>query len=114
MEDIIDFDDNSALALTPEGKMLTCMLYVAVEDAIYNVSRLGRKKTAIKNHRIQSDNRIEAIHWLFDDNDVYDLCCSVAGIHKDQIRTFIREKLGDVTVDAILYNFVNYDPKKTW
>ena len=104
MEEIIDFDDNSMLAHTPEGKLLTCILTQAVEDALY---RQTPNRTGTKNmkyhHKINFENKIDAIKWLFTNSELLDSCCFIVNVHKDSIRKKIVDILTPEVVHPIVY-----------
>ena len=115
MEEIIDFDNTSQLAFTPEGKLLISMLNQAIEDAVYvpvknkkNLTEYSSRSTTSKNN-IANKTKVEAIQWLFDDNDVYTLCCELAGIHKDKIRQFVIDQVGAKIIYPLVYAFYRPD-----
>jgi hypothetical protein len=110
-DDIIDFDDKTNLASTPEGKLLTSILHQAVEDAIYQPSKVKNTKTENSERSIASKNRIairdkvDAIRWLFDDNEVYDLCCEITGLHKENVRQLVIDKVGANIILPLVHEF---------
>ena len=114
MEEVIDFDDNSNLAFTPEGKLLISMLNQAIEDAVYVAPKRtrslteGSSRSQTSKHNIASKTKIEAIRWLFDDNDVYTLCCELAGTHKDKVRQFVIDEVGAEFIYPLVHAF--YQP----
>jgi hypothetical protein len=105
MEEIIDFDDNSMVAHTPEGKLLTCILTQAVEDALY---RHTANKTGTKNmkyhHRVNFENKIDAIKWLFTNSELLELCCFVVNVHQDSIRRKMIDIIGADVIHPLVYN----------
>jgi len=104
LEDIIDNDDNSMLAHTPEGKLMTCILMKAVEDALYRQRpNFDLSKNTKYDHQINADSRIDAIKWLFTNSDLLDLCCFIVNIHKDSIRKKIVDILTPEVVHPIVY-----------
>jgi hypothetical protein len=111
MEEIIDYDDKSELALTPEGKLLISMLNQAIEDAIYVPPKRkktlteGSSRSQTSKDTIANRTKIEAIQWLFDDNDVYNLCCELAGTHKDKVRAFVINKVGAKIIYPLVAGF---------
>ena len=113
-DDIIDNDSFENLAQTPEGKLLISILNQAIEDATYEVKpskkRLteGSDRSIVSKNRIANRDKIDAIQWLFDDNDVYDLCCEVAGIHKDKVRELVINKVGEKIIYPLVYG--HYQP----
>jgi len=105
MEEIIDFDDNSMLAHTPEGKLLTCILTQAVEDALYRQApnKLGTKNMKY-NYKVNLENKIDAIKWLFTNSELLDSCCFVVNVHKDSIRKKIIDIIGANIIHPLVYN----------
>jgi hypothetical protein len=115
MEEFIDFDNKSELAFTPEGKLLISMLNQAIEDALYvspkhkgGITEGSSRSMASKNN-LANRTKVEAIQWLFDDNDVYELCCELAGTHKDKVRQFIINKIGAKIIYPLVYGFYRPD-----
>jgi hypothetical protein len=113
-KDVIDFDDKSELSGLPESKLLLAMLYQAIEDALYSPKKVKTNATECSVNSLKSKNKagakdkIDAIEWLFDDNDVYDLCCELAGISKHNIRDMIIDKLGAENILPLVHEF--YQP----
>lgn len=104
MEEIIDFDDNSMLAHMPEGKLMTCLLMQAVEDALYkHRPNFAQNKKTQYEHQINANNKINAIQWLFTNSDLLDLCCYIVNIHKDSIRNKMINILGAEVLSPIVY-----------
>ena len=105
MEEIIDFDDNSMLAHTPEGKLLTCILTQAVEDALYRQApnKFGTKNMKY-NYKVNLESKIDAIKWLFTNSDLLDSCCFVVNVHKDSIRKKMIEIIGADIIHPLVYN----------
>lgn len=115
MEEVIDFDNNNELAFTPEGKLLISILNQAIEDAVYvpekskkNLTEASSRSTVSKNN-IAYKTKVEAIQWLFDDNDVYDLCCELANTHKEKVRQFVIDKVGADIIYPLVYGFYRPD-----
>lgn len=113
-DDIVDFDDKSTLSEVPEAKLLIAMLYQTINDALYEPKKVrdnatAKSLTSLKSkNRIALRDRIDAIQWLFDDNDVYDLCCDLAGMSKYNIREMIIQKLGAAQILPLVHEF--YQP----
>ena len=113
-DDIIDNDSYENLAATPEGKLLVSILNQAIEDATYEPKRSkkslteGSSRSIVSKNKLANKDKIDAIQWLFDDNDVYDLCCEVAGIHKDKVRELVIEKVGAKIIYPLVYG--HYQP----
>ena len=105
MEEIIDFDDNSMLAHTPEGKLLTCILTQAVEDALYrNATYKSGTKNMKYHHKINFENKIDAIKWLFTNSELLELCCFVVNVHQDSIRKKMIDIIGADVIHPLVYN----------
>ena len=115
MEEIIDFNNTSELAFTPEGKLLISMLNQAIEDAVYVPSKSkkdmteGSSRSTTSKNNIANKTKVEAIQWLFDDNDVYALCCELAGTHKDKVRQFVINEVGAKVIYPLVYGFYRPD-----
>jgi hypothetical protein len=58
MEEIIDFNDTSELAFTPEGKLLISMLNQAIEDAVYVPSKSKKDMTEGSSRSTTSKKRM--------------------------------------------------------
>jgi hypothetical protein len=96
-EDIVDFDSENTLAETAEGKLMIAMLQQAVIDATYKKPKsknVEATKSMTSKNRVALRDQEDAIRWLFDDNDVYEMCCSIAGIHKEKIRALVAKTVG--------------------
>jgi hypothetical protein len=96
-EDIVDFDNDNTLADTAEGKLMIAMLQQAVLDATYKKPRsknVEATKSMTSKNRVALRDQEDAIRWLFDDNDVYEMCCNIAGIHKEKIRELVAKTVG--------------------
>jgi len=96
-EDIVDFDSENTLAETAEGKLMIAMLQQAVLDATYKKPRSKNEATSksmASKNRVALRDQEDAIRWLFDDNDVYEMCCNIAGIHKEKIRALVAKTVG--------------------
>ena len=105
LEEIIDNDDNSMLSHTPEGKLMTCILMKAIEDALYRQKPTNENsKNTRYNHEINFNSKIDAIKWLFTNSELLDLCCFVVNIHKDSIRKKIINIVGAKIIYPIVYN----------
>jgi uncharacterized protein YdcH (DUF465 family) len=113
-DDIVDNDDNSRLTELPEAKLLLAMLYQTIDDALYVPKRTKENATEKTVTSLKSKNKlalrdkIDAIQWLFDDNDIYDLCCELAGMNKYNIRNMIIEKIGAEQILPLVHKF--YQP----
>lgn len=113
-DDIVDYDDKSQLSELPEAKLLIAMLYQTINDALYEPKKVRENATNKSATTLRSKNkialrdRIDAIQWLFDDNDVYDLCCDLAGMSKYNIREMIIKKLGAGQILPLVHGF--YQP----
>jgi hypothetical protein len=105
MEEIIDFDDNSMLAHTPEGKLMTCILTQAIEDALYRQApnRVGTKNMKY-HHKVNFENKIDAIKWLFTNSELLDSCCFIVNVHKDSIRKKMIDIIGADIIHPLVYN----------
>jgi len=112
---IIVYINTSELAFTPEGKLLISMLNQAIEDAVYVPSKSkkditeGSSRSTTSKNNIANKTKIEAIQWLFDDNDVYALCCELAGTHKDKVRQFVINEVGAKVIYPLVYGFYRPD-----
>lgn len=105
MQEIIDFDDNNMIAHTPEGKLLTCILKQAVEDALYrHAPNRPRTKFMKYHHKINFQNKINAIKWLFTNSELLELCCFVVNVHQDFIRKKMIEIIGPNFIYPLVYN----------
>jgi hypothetical protein len=113
-DDIVDYDDKSNLAELPEAKLLLAMLYQTIDDAMYVPKKQKRDATERSITTLKSKNKlalrdkVDAIQWLFDDNDIYDLCCELAGMSKHNIREMIIEKIGADVIMPLVSGF--YQP----
>ena len=114
-DDVVDNDDRSLLAELPEAKLLIAMLYQTINDAMYVPKPHKRNATARSVSSLRHKNKlalrdkVNAIQWLFDDNDVYDLCCELAGISKYHIREMVIQKIGAKVVHPLIYGFYQPD-----
>jgi hypothetical protein len=113
-DDIVDNDDKSMLAELPEAKLLLAMLYQTIEDAMYipkkqKMDATPRSLTTLKSkNKLALRDKIDAIQWLFDDNDVYDLCCDLAGMSKHNIREMVINRIGADVILPLVHGF--YQP----
>ena len=113
-DDIVDNDDNNRLTELPEAKLLIAMLYQTIEDAMYVPKKQKRDATERSVTTLKSKNKlalrdkVDAIQWLFDDNDVYDLCCDLAGMSKYNIREMVINKIGADVIMPLVSGF--YQP----
>jgi hypothetical protein len=113
-DDIVDYDDNNRLAELPEAKLLIAMLYQTIDDAMYVPKKQKRDATERSITTLKSKNKlalrdkVDAIQWLFDDNDVYDLCCELAGMSKHNIREMVINKIGADVIMPLVSGF--YEP----
>jgi hypothetical protein len=113
-DDIVDNDNNSRLTELPGAKLLVAMLYQTISDALYSPKRTKENATEKTVTSLRSKNKIalrdkiDAIQWLFDDNDIYDLCCDLAGMSKHNIRNMVIDKIGADTILPLVHGF--YQP----
>jgi hypothetical protein len=113
-DDVVDYDDNNRLSELPEAKLLIAMLYQTIDDAMYVPKKYKRNATERSITTLKSKNKlalrdkVDAIQWLFDDNDVYDLCCDLAGMSKYNIREMVINKIGADVIMPLVSGF--YQP----
>jgi len=113
-DDVVDYDDNNRLSELPEAKLLIAMLYQTIDDAMYVPKKQKRNATERSVTTLKSKNKlalrdkVDAIQWLFDDNDVYDLCCDLAGMSKYNIREMVINKIGADVIMPLVSGF--YQP----
>ena len=113
-DDRVDNDDRSRLAELPEAKLLLAMLYQTIDDAMYVPKKIKRNATERSVTTLRSKNKlalrdkVDAIQWLFDDNDIYDLCCDLAGMSKHNIREMVINKIGADVIMPLVSGF--YQP----
>jgi hypothetical protein len=113
-DDVVDYDDNNRLSELPEAKLLIAMLYQTIDDAMYVPKKQKRNATERSVTTLKSKNKlalrdkVDAIQWLFDDNDVYDLCCDLAGMSKYNIREMVIKKIGADVIMPLVSGF--YQP----
>lgn len=110
-DDVVDYDDNNRLSELPEAKLLIAMLYQTIDDAMYVPKKYKRNATERSITTLKSKNKlalrdkVDAIQWLFDDNDVYDLCCDLAGMSKYNIREMVINKIGADVIMPLVSGF---------
>jgi hypothetical protein len=113
-DDIVDNDNNSQLTELPEAKLLLAMFYQTIDDALHVPKKIKRNATerSLSSFKYQSKlalrDKVDAIQWLFDDNDVYDLCCDLAGMSKHNIRNMVIDKIGADVIMPLVCDF--YQP----
>ena len=113
-DDVVDYDNNNRLSELPEAKLLIAMLYQTIDDAMYVPKKHKRNATERSVTTLKSKNKlalrdkVDAIQWLFDDNDVYDLCCELAGMSKHNIREMVINKIGANVIMPLVSGF--YQP----
>jgi len=98
-DDVVDYDDNNRLSELPEAKLFKKYKRNATERSITTLK--SKNKLALRD-------KVDAIQWLFDDNDVYDLCCDLAGMSKYNIREMVINKIGADVIMPLVSGF--YQP----
>jgi len=75
----------------------------------YKRNATERSITTLKSkNKLALRDKVDAIQWLFDDNDVYDLCCDLAGMSKYNIREMVINKIGADVIMPLVSGF--YQP----